>query len=68
VSITDGTHDQAGDPLYVMPTASTAAAVSLQLLSGSPALGTGTSNLAPASDINGVPRPATGLDRGAYEQ
>jgi hypothetical protein len=68
VGIAAGGHDQTGDPLYVLPAASTPAAVNLKLQPASPALATGTSNLAPATDINGIARPATGVDRGAYQQ
>jgi len=68
VGISAGPHDQTANPLYVMPAASTPAAVSLKLQSSSPAIATGTSNLAPPTDINGNPRPATGVDRGAYQQ
>jgi hypothetical protein len=43
--------------------------VNLKLLPGSPAIGTGTSLLAPTTDILGNARPsAAGYTRGAYSQ
>ena len=40
-----------------------------QLQAGSPAIGAGTSNLAPATDFAGNPRPTPGggFDIGAYQ-
>lgn len=66
-----GPHDITADPLYVTPTASTPASVSLKLQAGSPAIGAGTTMLAPATDINGNPRPITPgakVTMGAYSQ
>lgn len=64
-----GPHDVAGDPLYVDPADANRFKVTLSLSPGSPALGTGTANLAPATDFLGNPRPGPdGYDRGAYQQ
>jgi len=57
------------DPLYVAPTAADRASVLLSVQASSPAAGSGTSNLAPATDFVGNPRPGSkGYDRGAYQQ
>ncbi len=64
-----GTHNISGDPLYVAPTATPLSSVNLQLQTGSPAIGAGTSTLAPTTDINGKARPsAAGYTMGAYSQ
>jgi hypothetical protein len=45
--------------------------VSLKLQTASPAIGTGTTMLAPSTDINGNPRPVTpgaAVTMGAYSQ
>ncbi len=64
-----GAHDLLQNPLYTAPVAASLSAVNLKLMPGSPALGSGTSFLAPSTDINGAPRPsAAGYTRGAYSQ
>jgi hypothetical protein len=67
-----GTHNiTAKDPLYVDPADTTPANVSLKLQSGSPAIGAGTTMLAPPTDIDGNPRPVTAgakVTMGAYSQ
>ena len=67
-----GAHDVLADPLYVSPTAASQAqrsAVDLSVKPASPAVGSGTANLAPSTDFAGNPRPgAKGYDRGAYQQ
>ncbi len=66
-----GPHDITADPLYVAPTASAPANVSLKLSPGSPAIGAGTTMLAPPTDIDGNPRPITpgaAVTMGAYSQ
>jgi hypothetical protein len=67
-----GTHNiSAKDPLYVDPADTTPANVSLKLQTGSPAIGAGTTMLAPPTDINGNPRPVTpggAVTMGAYSQ
>jgi hypothetical protein len=65
-----GAHDLVTNPLYVNTTVATPGSVSLKLQSGSPALASGTSTLAPSTDILGNSRPnASGkYDRGAYQQ
>jgi hypothetical protein len=72
LNIGNGAHDIVADPLYVSPTAASSAqrgAVLLSVQPGSPAIGSGTSNLAPATDFAGNPRPGSkGYDRGAYQQ
>jgi hypothetical protein len=74
VNITGGTmgpHDIAADPLYVAPSAPVPANVSLELSPGSPAIGAGTTMLAPPTDIDGNPRPTTpgaAVTMGAYSQ
>jgi hypothetical protein len=77
----NGSHDLNVNPMYTStptPTISgvntplpsdqlSAPAVNLNLLAGSPAIGKGTSNLAPPTDILGNPRPsANGYTMGAY--
>ncbi|HEY6448696.1 MAG TPA: choice-of-anchor Q domain-containing protein [Acidobacteriaceae bacterium] len=67
--MTSGAHDVTGNPLYVDPADASRLDVQLSLSPGSPALGSGTSNLAPATDFLGHPRPGPdGYDRGAYQQ
>jgi hypothetical protein len=64
-----GANDLTGNPLYVDPADANPLSALLTLSSGSPALGTGTSYLAPTTDILGNPRPGPdGYDRGAYQQ
>lgn len=64
-----GPHDVVGDPLYADPADANRLGVQLSLSPGSPALGTGTSTLAPSTDFLGHPRPGPdGYDRGAYQQ
>ena len=63
---TAGAHDAIADPLYVAP-GILPQAVNFRLRAGSPAIGSGTSELSPAEDIDGKPRPKTGVDRGAYQ-
>jgi hypothetical protein len=65
----NGTHDITADPLYVNPSAPNLSNVDLSLAPASPAVGSGTSSLAPTVDFNGNPRPSgAGFDRGAYQQ
>jgi hypothetical protein len=67
--VTSGAHDVAGNPLYADPADANRLAVQLSLSPGSPALGTGTPDLAPSTDFLGHPRPGPdGYDRGAYQQ
>jgi hypothetical protein len=66
---TAGPHDLTGNPLYVDPADANRMNVLLTLSPSSPALGSGTSYLAPATDFLGNPRPGSdGYDRGAYQQ
>ncbi|WGM20305.1 right-handed parallel beta-helix repeat-containing protein [Paenarthrobacter sp. OM7] len=62
-----GPHDLIADPLFVSP-ALTPADADFRLQDGSPAIGSGTKNLAPKDDFTGKTRPP-GLtpDRGAYK-
>jgi hypothetical protein len=65
----NGADDLIVDPLYIDPANPNPAMVNLQVQPTSPAIGSGTSNLAPSTDIDGNPRPgAKGYDRGAYQQ
>ena len=64
-----GPNDLTGNPLYVDPADANPLNILLSVSSGSPALGSGTSYLAPSTDFLGNPRPgADGYDRGAYQQ
>lgn len=64
-----GPHDVTGNPLYLDPTDSNPMNVLLAVQPTSPAVGAGTSQLAPSTDFAGNPRPGpTGYDRGAYQQ
>jgi hypothetical protein len=64
-----GAHDLFADPLYTDPADADPIKVSLSVSGSSPAVGSGTSHLAPATDFAGNPRPGTkGYDRGAYQQ
>jgi hypothetical protein len=57
-----GEHDLVLDPLFVKPVA-----FDFHLQAGSPAVGSGTSKLAPREDFAGRPRPTGTVDRGAYQ-
>ncbi|HEY2858696.1 MAG TPA: choice-of-anchor Q domain-containing protein [Terracidiphilus sp.] len=64
-----GAHDLFSDPLYTHPSNANLMDVLLSVSASSPAIGSGTSNLAPSTDFAGNPRPgAKGFDRGAYQQ
>ena len=64
-----GPHDLVGNPLYVDPADADRLNVHLTVAPNSPAVGTGTSYLAPSTDFVGNPRPGSkGYDRGAYQQ
>jgi hypothetical protein len=64
-----GPHDVTANPLYADPADANRLNVLLSVEPTSPALGTGTSYLAPATDFLGNPRPGPdGYDRGAYQQ
>jgi hypothetical protein len=62
-----GAHDLIADPLYVAP-GIMPQAVNFKLRPGSAAIASGTSTLAPATDIEGKPRPSVRVDRGAYQR
>ncbi len=65
----NGAHDKSGNPLFLNIDVSNPASVNLKLGNGSPALGAGTSHLAPSTDILGNPRPGpSGYSMGAYAQ
>jgi hypothetical protein len=67
--VANGSHDLSADPAYVDPTAANRDSVLLSVEPSSPAVGSGTSDLAPATDFAGSPRPGSkGYDRGAYQQ
>jgi hypothetical protein len=67
--VANGAHDLTANPLYVDPADANPLDVLLTVSSSSPAVGTGTSNLAPTTDFAGNPRPGSkGIDRGAYQQ
>ena len=64
-----GPHDLVGNPLYVDPADADRLNVHLTVAPNSPAVGTGTSYLAPSTDFVGNPRLGSkGYDRGAYQQ
>ena len=64
-----GPHDLSGDPLYVDPVDSNRFNVVLTVQLTSPAVGSGTTQLAPSTDFVGHSRPGPkGYDRGAYQQ
>ena len=64
-----GPHDLTADPLYHDPADANRLLVNLAVSPNSPAVGSGTSNLAPTTDFAGNPRPGSkGYDRGAYQQ
>ena len=64
-----GPHDLTADPLYLDPADANRLLVNLAVSPNSPAVGSGTSNLAPTTDFAGNPRPGSkGYDRGAYQQ
>jgi hypothetical protein len=64
-----GPHDLTTDPLYLDPADANRLIVNLAVQPTSPAVGSGTSNLAPTTDFAGNPRPGSkGYDRGAYQQ
>ena len=67
--VPNGAKDLVAEPLYVDPVDSNPLDVLLSVSSSSPAVGSGTSYLAPATDFAGNPRPGSkGFDRGAYQQ
>lgn len=64
-----GPHDMTADPLYKQPAPADPSKFDLSVRAASPAIDSGTSYLAPSTDINGTPRPqGHGYDRGAYER
>ena len=64
-----GANDLIADPLYVDPAAQDLLTLNLNVGPASPAVGSGTSDLAPSVDFNGNPRPSgAGIDRGAYQR
>jgi hypothetical protein len=66
--VSNGPNDLTANPLYIDPADSSPLNVLLTLSPASPALGSGTSYLAPATDFAGNPRPGPdGYDRGAYQ-
>ena len=67
--VPNGANDLVADPLYVDPADANRLIVNLAVSLNSPAVGSGTSNLAPTTDFAGKPRPGSkGYDRGAYQQ
>lgn len=67
--VANGPNDLTANPLYVDPADSNPLNVLLTVSPSSPAVGSGTSNLAPSTDFAGNPRPGpNGYDRGAYQQ
>jgi hypothetical protein len=67
--VPNGPNDLTANPLYVDPAGSNPLNVLLTVSPSSPAVGSGTSYLAPATDFAGNPRPGpNGYDRGAYQQ
>jgi hypothetical protein len=68
-TVSNGAEDLTVNPLYLAPTASNLPQVNLDVQTKSAAVGSGTSLLAPSTDIRGKPRPSgKGYDRGAYQQ
>ena len=62
-----GPHDRKADPMFKLPSTNPALA-DFHLQTGSPAIGSGTSLLAPNVDFEGNIRPsASGFDIGAYQ-
>ncbi|WP_216363519.1 right-handed parallel beta-helix repeat-containing protein [Subtercola boreus] len=62
-----GPNDIIGDPLF-WAASDTAGASGFRVRPASPAVNSGTSELAPAVDFRGIPRPLHGaVDRGAFE-
>jgi hypothetical protein len=67
--VPNGANDLTANPLYVDPADTNLLNVLLSVSPSSPAVGSGTSNLAPSTDFAGNPRPGSkGYDRGAYQQ
>ena len=67
--VPNGPNDLTANPLYVDPADSNPLSVLLTVSPSSPAVGSGTSYLAPSTDFGGNPRPGpNGYDRGAYQQ
>jgi hypothetical protein len=67
--VANGPNDLTANPLYVDPADSNPLNVLLTVSPSSPAVGSGTSYLAPSTDFAGNPRPGpNGYDRGAYQQ
>lgn len=62
-----GSHDIVADPQFVNVDRDLKRA-DFRLRKGSPARGSGSADVAQADDLTGARRPATGRDRGAYEQ
>jgi hypothetical protein len=67
--VANGANDLTANPLYVDPSDASPLSVLLSVSPASPAVGSGTSYLAPATDFAGNSRPGSkGYDRGAYQQ
>ena len=67
--VPNGANDLTANPLYLDPADANPLDVLLTVSPSSPAVGSGTSNLAPTTDFAGNPRPGSkGYDRGAYQQ
>jgi hypothetical protein len=67
--VPNGPNDLTADPLFVDPADTNPLNVQLKVSPSSPAVGSGTSSLAPSTDFAGNPRPGpNGYDRGAYQQ
>jgi hypothetical protein len=67
--VPNGANDLVADPLYLDPADANRQIVNLAVSPSSPAVGSGTANLAPTTDFLGNPRPGSkGYDRGAYQQ
>ncbi len=64
--VMNGTHDVIGDPKFVNPVLDLSAA-DFHILSGSAAIGKGSSNLAPSTDFDNNKRNLTAIDIGAYQ-